>query len=56
MSLLLQLQEGQKLGEAIYSNNGEIHTVDLVAKTSVDSLGFFNVTKMVYGNWFNLLR
>ena len=54
--LTAPVQEGQKLGEAIYSNNGEIHTVDLVAKTSVDSLGFFNVTKMVYGNWFNLLR
>ena len=55
-SITAPVSEGQKLGKAIYSNNEESISVDLIAKNSVDSLGFFNVAKMVYGKWFTLFR
>ena len=55
-SIMAPVTQGQKLGEATYFNNVENITVDLIAKNSVESLGFFNVMKMVYGNWFNLFR
>lgn len=55
-SIMAPITQGQKLGEATYLNNGESFTVDLIAKNSVESLGFLNVTKMVYGKWFTLFR
>ena len=49
--------QGQQLGTIKYSLNGtELGTVSLVAETSVEKIGFFNVVKNVFNNWFTLLR
>ena len=55
-SITAPISEGQKIGVAIYLNDGETYTVDLIAKNSVDSIGLVNVMKNVYGNWFSLFR
>ena len=55
-SIMAPVSEGQKLGEVTYVNDKESITVDLIAKNKVDSLGLFNVIKMVYSKWFNLFR
>ena len=49
--------QGQKLGTATYSLNGEIlATVDLVANSSVDKINLFTMTKSVVYKWIDLLR
>ena len=55
-NIMAPVNQGQKIGEASYSNNGDKVKVDLIAKNSVDSLGLLNVMKNVYGNWFSLFR
>ena len=51
------IQEGQKLGAATYSMNGEVlATVDLVASKSVDKINLFTMTKSVIYKWIDLLR
>ena len=55
-NIVAPIKENQKLGEAIFSINDENIKLDLIAQNSVDSLGFFNTTKLIYGNWFNMFR
>ena len=51
------IQEGQKLGTATYSINGEVlTTVDLIASNSVDKINLFTMTKSVIYKWIDLLR
>lgn len=56
-SLLAPIEKGQKIGEAIYTLNGEtISTVNLVADTEVQKQNLFNIATYLYKMWFNLLR
>lgn len=49
--------EGQKMGEVIYTKNGEIYdVVNLVASKNIEKLSFGAVTKNVYLKWFSVLR
>ena len=49
--------QGQQLGTIKYSLNGsELETVSLIAETSVEKIGFINVLKNVFNDWFCLLR
>ena len=49
--------QGQKLGEATYSLNGEvISTVPIIAETAIDKDTFLNMTNDVLKQWFCLLR
>ena len=51
------VSQGQQLGTITYSLNGsKLDTVSLVAETSVEKIGLFNMSKFVLNNWFNLLR
>ena len=51
------IQEGQKLGTATYSMNGEVLAgVDLVASKSVEKINLFTMTKSVVYKWIDLLR
>ena len=51
------IQEGQKLGTATYSMNGEVlATVDLIASKSVEKINLFTMTKSVIYKWIDLLR
>ena len=51
------IQEGQKLGTATYSMNGEVlASVDLVASKSVEKINLFTITKSVVYKWIDLLR
>ena len=51
------IQEGQKLGTATYSMNGEVlATVDLIASNSVNKINLFTMTKSVVYKWIDLLR
>ena len=51
------ITQGQQLGTIKYYLNGiELGTVSLVAETSVQKIGFFNIIKTVLNSWFTLLR
>ena len=51
------ISQGQQLGTIKYYLNGtELETVSLVAETSVEKIGLFNMAKSVLKNWFTLLR
>ena len=56
-SLNAPILQGQKVGEVVYSKNGEIiETVNVIAKNKVDKLSFGAVSKKIYYNWFSILR
>lgn len=48
---------GQKLGEVSFTLDGEtLSTVDIVAKSNVEKINLFTMTKHVYYSWIDLLR
>lgn len=49
--------EGQLLGTVKYFlNDTELGIVNLVAESSVNEVGLFNMNKHIFANWFSLLR
>lgn len=56
-SIPAPVSQGQILGTVTYSSNGNILlTTNLVAESAVEKSGFFNITKNIFSNWFNLLK
>ena len=56
-SIQAPIYQGQQLGTIKYSLNGnELQTVSLIAESSVEKIGLFNMSKHIFNNWFNLLR
>ena len=48
---------GQKLGEMhLISNDEIISSINLIAKTDVRKISFWNMTSHVFEKWFSLLR
>ena len=51
------INEGQKMGEVIYTLNGEeVGRTNIVAEASVEKRTFFSISAFVYENWFSMLR
>ena len=49
--------EGQKVGEIIYTLNGEeLGRTNIVAEKNVEKKTFFSISTYVYMNWFNVLK
>ena len=56
-SIQAPVTQGQQLGTIKYSLNGnELQTVSLIAESSVEKVGLFNMSKYIFDSWFNLLR
>ena len=56
-SIPAPVSQGQILGTVTYSSNGNVLlTTNLVAESAVEKSGFFNITKNIFSNWFNLLK
>lgn len=56
-SISAPVSQGQILGTVTYSSNGNVLlTTNLVAESAVEKSGFFNITKNIFSNWFNLLK
>lgn len=56
-SITAPVSQGQILGTVTYSSNGNVLlTTNLVAESAVEKSGFFNITKNIFSNWFNLLK
>lgn len=56
-SISAPISEGQKLGEVNFNLNGEnLATVNLVAKSSVEKINIFTMTKRITYKWIDLLR
>lgn len=56
-SIQAPITQGQQLGSIKYYLNGtELETVSLIAETSVEKVGLFNMAKNIFNNWFTLLR
>lgn len=57
VSIPAPVSQGQILGTVTYSSNGNVLlTTNLVAESAVEKSGFFNITKNIFSNWFNLLK
>ena len=51
------ISQGEIIGKLEFRLNGDIVSeTNLVAKDSIDKIGFFSMEKLVVGNWFVLLR
>lgn len=49
------VKKGDKLGEVVYTLNGEtISTIDVVSKEDIEKIDFFNMTKHVFNRWLNM--
>ena len=56
-SIPAPVSQGQILGTVTYSSNGNVLlTTNLVAESAVEKSRFFNITKNIFSNWFNLLK
>ncbi len=56
-NLAAPVYEGQKVGEIIYTLNGEeVGKTNILAASSVEKKTFFSISAYVYENWFNMLR
>ena len=56
-NLTAPIAEGQKLGEIIYTLNGEeVGRTNIVAQSSVERKTFFSISSYVYRNWFSMFR
>ena len=56
-NLAAPIAEGQKVGEIVYTLNGEeVGRTNIVAETSVEKKTFFSIASYVYRNWFTMLR
>lgn len=56
-NLVAPIQEGQKVGEVIYTLNGEeIGRTNIVAEREVGKKTFFSIATYIYQNWFSMFR
>ena len=56
-NLSAPIAQGQKVGEVIYTLNGEeVGRTNVIAETGVDKKTFFSIVSYVYRNWFSMLR
>lgn len=56
-NLSAPIVEGQKVGEIVYTLNGEeVGRTNIVAESSVEKKTFFSIASYVYRNWFTMLR
>ena len=55
-NLSAPIVEGQKVGEIVYTLNGEeVGRTNIVAESSVEKKTFFSIASYVYRNWFTML-
>ena len=56
-NIVAPVQEGKKVGEVVYSLNGEeIGRSNVVAEKTIEKKTFFTIASYVYKKWFTLLR
>ena len=56
-NLSAPIAQGQKVGEVIYTLNGEeVGRTNVIAETEVEKKTFFSIASYVYRNWFSMLR
>ena len=56
-NLTAPIAQGQKVGEVIYTLNGEeVGRTNVIAETEVEKKTFFSIASYVYRNWFSMLR
>ena len=56
-NIVAPVHEGQKVGEVVYSLNGEeLGRTNIVAEKTVEKKTFFSITTYVYQNWFTMFR
>ena len=56
-NIVAPVQEGKKVGEVVYSLNGEeIGRSNVVAEKTIDKKTFFTIASYVYKKWFTMLR
>ena len=56
-NLSAPIVQGQKVGEVIYTLNGEeVGRTNVIAETGVEKKTFFSIASYVYRNWFSMLR
>ena len=56
-NLTAPIYEGQKVGEIVYTLNGEeVGRSNIVAETTVEKKTFFSIASYVYRNWLTMLR
>ena len=56
-NLAAPIEQGEKVGEVVYTLNGEeIGRTNIVAESIVEKKTFFNIASYVYQNWFSMLR
>ena len=55
--IIAPITAGQKVGEIIYTLNGEeIGRTNIVTEKSVEKKTFFSIASYVYQKWFTMLR
>ena len=56
-NIVALVQEGKKVGEVVYSLNGEeIGRSNVVAEKTIEKKTFFTIASYVYKKWFTMLR
>ena len=56
-NIVAPVQEGKKVGEVVYSLNGEeIGRSNVVAEKTIEKKTFFTIASHVYKKWFTMLR
>ena len=56
-NIVAPVQEGKKVGEVVYSLNGEeIGRSNVVAEKTIEKKTFFTIASYVYKKWFTMLR
>lgn len=56
-NIMAPINEGQKVGEVVYTLNGEeLGRTNIVAEKTVEKKTFFSIATYVYQNWFSMFR
>ena len=56
-NIIAPINEGQKVGEVVYTLNGEeLGRTNIVAEKTVEKKTFFSIATYVYQNWFTMFR
>ena len=56
-NIMAPINEGQKVGEVVYTLNGEeLGRTNIVAEKTVEKKTFFSIATHVYQNWFSMFR
>ena len=56
-NIVAPVYEGQKIGDIVYTLNGEeVGRANVIAQSSVEKKSIFSITSYVYRNWFSLFR